>query len=185
MEKGIVTDSNLMTLSSGEKTHYYYNLKSIMADPEGISLIAELMLEKVRELGAKSVGGLEVAAIPLSTAIIMKAYQFEGMIIKGFYVRKQPKQHGLKKQIEGYPITPVVIVDDVLTTGESVSKAMDSVRQAGFNVAGVVCIVDRQEDNILKQNNVKYTSLFTHYDFKSFIDKEIEEKKKQDTQQLH
>lgn len=178
MEKGIVINSKPITLSSGLKTYYYYNLKKIMLDPKGADLLGDLLLEKVREFDAKSVGGLEVAAIPLSTAIIMKAYG-KNEILQSFIVRKQAKKHGLQSQVEGDLVKPVVVVDDVITKGESVKKAVDIIFNEGYKVAGVVCVVDREEENVLK-NTVKYASLFTHSDFKSYIDKQIEEKKKKE-----
>ena len=83
------------------------------------------------------------------------------------------------KQIEGMIIDPVVVVDDVLTSGKSIQKAMDAVEEHGYNVAGVVCILDREEkgiENVLKQNGVKYTPLFKHSDFKPFIDQRLNER---------
>ena len=62
-------------------------------------------------------------------------------------MRKQPKSHGLQKKIEGNLIEPVVIVDDVLTKGSSVMQALEAVMNEGFNVAGVVCIIDREDKN--------------------------------------
>jgi orotate phosphoribosyltransferase len=176
MEKGIVISNKPITLSSGLKTYYYYNLKRVMLDPTGAGLLGDLLLEKVREFGAKSVGGLEVAAIPLSTAIIMKAYG-KSEIIQSFIVRKNIKKYGLQSQVEGDLVKPIVVVDDVITKGESVKKAVDIIFHEGYKVAGVVCVVDREEENVLR-NTVKYESLFTHSDFKSYIDKQIGEKKK-------
>ncbi|MGH9986341.1 MAG: hypothetical protein ACRD8W_20555, partial [Nitrososphaeraceae archaeon] len=68
---------------------------------------------------------------------------------------------------------------DVLTSGKSIKKAMDAVEEHGYKVAGVVCILDRQEkgvENVLTQNGIKYTPLFKHSDFKPFIDQKLTEK---------
>jgi orotate phosphoribosyltransferase len=73
-------------------------------------------------------------------------------------------------------VDPVVIVDDVLTSGKSIQTAIDAVMEQGFRVAGVVCILDREETgvtNVLKQNGTKYTSPFKHSDFKPFIDQRL------------
>jgi orotate phosphoribosyltransferase len=76
----------------------------------------------------------------------------------------------------------VVVVDHVITTGWSVMQAIESVREEGVSVEGIVCIVDREIDegqNLLKQNNYKYSALFTHSEFKQCIEKEIKKKRKQ------
>ena len=103
--------------------------------------------------------------------------------LNGFFIRKEPKQYGLEKKIEGNMIPPVVLIDDVLTSGNSIMGAIEAVRSEGLNVKGVVLVIDREEraredkPNLLKQNNIKYSSLFKHSDFKSFIEEKLEEKR--------
>lgn len=172
--EAIVTCKDHITLSSGEKTHFYYDIKKIMGDPESLDLISELMFDEVRKLKARSVGGLEIGAIPISTGIILKARDNDTMITS-FTVRKKAKEHGMKNVIEGNLIPPVVIVDDVITKGRSVKEAMDAVRDMGKSVKGVVAIIDREEkkSNILKRNRIKYTTLFKHAEFKEFIEEKL------------
>jgi len=168
-------------LFSGVETDYYYDIRRVSLHPYGLSLIVDQLLEEVKKFHAKSVGGMASAAIPLSTAIMLKDSNF-GMYknsLTSFFVREMRKDHGLMKQIEGMIIDPVVVVDDVLTSGKSIQKAMDAVEEHGYNVAGVVCILDREEkgiENVLKQNGVKYTPLFKHSDFKPFIDQRLNER---------
>ena len=88
----------------------------------------------------------------------------------GFYVRKSLKQHGLQKKIEGNLQDPVVIVEDVMTTGNSIKQAMDAVMERGVSVNGVVCVIDREDPRNVLKDNIKYSSLFTHSDFKDFIE---------------
>jgi orotate phosphoribosyltransferase len=83
----------------------------------------------------------------------------------GFFIRKEAKGYGLQKRIEGNMIPPVVIVNDVITSGESVMKSIEAVNAEGITPKGVVCVIDREEagtPNVLKQNNIKYSALFKH-----------------------
>lgn len=177
--KGIVVLENEITLSSGEKTHYYYDIKKVSADPKGANLLGDLLVKEVEKYHAKSVGGLESGAIQISSSVVYKSSGKNRKGIYGFFVRKQAKTHGLQKRIEGYLIKPVVIVEDVITKGKSVMQAIETIRgEERVNIAGVVCVVDREDtENLLKENNIKYSSLFKHSDFKSFIETEIKKKK--------
>ena len=100
--------------------------------------------------------------------------------LSGFFIGRESKQYGLQKRIEGNVKPPIVLVHDVLTSGKSVMSAIEAVNKEGYSVEGVVFVIDRQEgeSNLLKQNNIKYSSLFKHSDFKSFIETEIKKKKK-------
>jgi orotate phosphoribosyltransferase len=165
-------------LFSGIESDYYYDLRKVSHHPYGLRLIAGQLLEIIKKTEAKSIGGLASAAIPLSTAIVLEDSNFGDYrnSLTGFYVREVPKDHGLMKQIEGMIRNPVAIVDDVLTSGNSIKKAIDAVEENGYSVAGVVCILDRQEKgvaNVLVQNGIKYTSLFNHSDFKPYIDHKL------------
>jgi len=176
-ENAIVVDASGgegITLSSGIKSPFYYDLKKITFDPVGLSLITDLLYDEIVQLGVKSVGGLEIGAIPLTTAILMKDAQEGGGKLKGFVVRKKPKEHGLKYAVEGELRSPAIMVDDVLTTGASLKVAIDAVTSKGVLIRHVFCILDRQhENNELKKNHYKYHSLFVHADFKDFIDKKL------------
>jgi orotate phosphoribosyltransferase len=184
-EHGIVF--NHVTLSSTKESEYYYDLRRVSLHPDGAHLLADLLLEEVAKYSPKSVGGLELGAVPLATAIAMKSTMNGrlGVGIKSFIVRKNPKKHGLEKKIEGEIEPPIVVVDDVVTSGNSVMDAVTAVTKAGFNVAYVVCVIDREEEgitNVLKENRIEYSSLFTHSDFKSFIEERL--KKNQQNQKI-
>ena len=169
----IVTRKELITLSSGEKTHFYYDIKTILGDPEALDLISDLMLEEVIKLKGRSVGGLELGAVPIATSIISKAYKND-IKVSSFTVRKKPKGHGMKNVIEGNLVHPVVIVDDVITKGRSISEAMAAVTDKGKSVRGVVAIIDREDkkSNALKRK-IKYVTLFKHSDFKEYIEEKL------------
>jgi orotate phosphoribosyltransferase len=168
-------------LSSNVETNYYYDIKRIALHPKGADLLAELLLEEMAQYTPKSVGGLEMGALPLATAIMLKSTS-AGRYRTGlnsFFIRKNPKKHGLEKKIEGKLTPPAVIVDDVITSGQSVMNAINAVNDLGYNVKAVVCVIDREEKgipNVLKQRKIKYSSLFKHSDFKSFIEEELRKK---------
>ena len=169
-----------VTLSSNKESEYYYDLKRVVLHPDGAHLLADLLLEEIAKYSPKSVGGLELGAVPLVTAIAMKSTMNgrSGVGIKSFIVRKNPKKHGLEKKIEGEIEPPIVVVDDVITSGNSVLDAVTAVVEEGFNVAHTVCVIDREEDgitNVLKERRIKYSSLFTHLYFKSFIEERLRE----------
>ena len=173
-------------LFSEIESEYYYDIKNIEFRPEGLHLLGDLLLEEIAKYGAKSVGGLEMGAVSLATAVVIKS-TWDGrydMGLNGFFIRKESKQYGLEKKIEGNVKEPVVIIDDVLTSGKSVMGAIEAVNKEGYTVKGVVIVIDRQEglgegkSNQLKQNNIKYSSLFKHSDFKSFIEEKLKKSNK-------
>ena len=170
-------------LFSKIKSQYYYDIKRISLQKEGAHLLAELLLSEIYKYGPKSVGGMEMGAVALVTAVVFKS-TMDGKYEKGlngFFIRKEAKGYGLQKRIEGNMIPPVVIVDDVITSGKSVMDSIEAVNAEGVTPKGVVCVIDREEagtPNVLKQNNIKYSSLFKHSEFKPFIEQKLEEKRR-------
>ena len=139
-----------ITLASGRKSDFYFNLKPTMLDPEGAALLAELTYEALKDDGLDYVGGLEMGAVPLAGAIAQLSW-IKGHPIAAFFVRKKPKEHGARLAVEGLAKGEslqgkrVVIVEDVTTTGGSALKAVEAVREAGGEVALVLTMVDREE----------------------------------------
>lgn len=146
-------------LFSKVKSQYYYDIKRISLQKEGANLLAEMLLTEIYKYGPKSIGGIEMGAVALVTAVVLKS-TMDGKYEKGlngFFIRKEAKGYGLQKRIEGNMISPVVIVDDVITSGESVMKSIEAVNAEGVTPKGVVCVIDREEtgtSNVLKQNNI-------------------------------
>ena len=159
-------------LSSGLLSKYYVDCKSLMASPKGRALVAELAYETVKHLPFEHVGGLETGAIAISTTVSDYAFRENSEQAWGtFFVRKQPKEHGLRNLIEG-PVNAgdrVLIVDDVLTSGGSIIKAVNAVREADLKVEYALVIVDREEQNgraYLESNGLTLHSLLTISDLR-------------------
>jgi orotate phosphoribosyltransferase len=139
-----------ITLASGRKSDFYFNLKPTMLDPEGAALLAELTYEALKDDNLDFVGGLEMGAVPLAGAIAQLSW-LKGHPIAAFFVRKKPKEHGARLAVEGLAKGEslqgkrIVIVEDVTTTGGSALKAAEAVREAGGEIVLVFTMVDRDE----------------------------------------
>lgn len=152
------------TLASGKKASYYLDGKQITLDSAGARLIAEGILDLLKDDLPKAVGGMAIGADPITAAVITVA-GVRGMSLKGFLVRKETKDHGIKRHVEG-PVSPgddVVIVEDVVTTGGSSLEAIERVLAFGLKVKRVVAIVDRMEGGAaaFAARGYEFTSLLT------------------------
>jgi orotate phosphoribosyltransferase len=131
-------------LSSGSTSDYYIDCRTTTLDASGARLVGEVFLEEIREQGweADAIGGLTMGADPIVVAVAVTSGT-----IHGFLVRKAEKQHGTGQRIEGFREkgARVVIVDDVCTTGSSTVQAIEVAREFGFEVVGVMCLVERQD----------------------------------------
>ena len=161
-----------VTLASGRKSDFYFNLKPTMLDPEGATLLAELTYEALKDDQLDFVGGLEMGAVPLAGAIAQISW-IKGHPIAAFFVRKKPKEHGARLAIEGLAAGEdlqgkrVVIVEDVTTTGGSAMKAVEAVREAGADVVLVLTMVDREEgaNDTFSQAGLPFRSLYKATEF--------------------
>jgi len=131
-------------LSSGGTSDYYVDCRATTLDARGAQLTGQVFLEEIREQGWEpdAIGGLTMGADPIVVAVAVTSGT-----LHGFLVRKAEKQHGTGQRIEGFRENGarVVIVDDVCTTGASTVQAIEAAREFGFEVAGVMCLVERQE----------------------------------------
>jgi len=131
-----------VTLTSGRTAQYYVDAKRVILLPEAFMLIGALVAERARACDASAVGGVPVSAIPVACATLAAPQP----PARAFIVRKEPKEHGLQRWIEGPSLDPgerCVIVEDVVTTGGSTITAVERVRSEGLTVAGVVSVLDR------------------------------------------
>jgi orotate phosphoribosyltransferase len=159
-----------VTLSSGLKSNFYIDCKQVSFDAEGAALIGELFHMMIEELAptAVAVGGLTLGADPLATATSILGFQ-AGKPRATFIVRKEPKGHGTNQWVESTTLAagaPVVILEDVVTTGASTLRAIERSRLAGFTVLHAIGLVDRQEGGYEAVcAEAPLTTLFTKRDF--------------------
>ncbi len=158
-------------LSSGGTSDYYVDCRTTTLDARGSKLTGKVFLEEIRKRRwrAQAIGGLTMGADPIVVAVALTSGK-----INGFLVRKAEKQHGTGKRIEGFSEkgARVVIVDDVCTTGASTVQAIEAAREFGFEIVGVMCLVEREEANgrpSVEQAAApaKFVSIFTASDVRS------------------
>ena len=162
-------------LSSGETSEHYVNCKPVILDSRGLWLTSHLLLKTI-EHDAKAVAGLTLGADPLVSGVAMASYGYWAkrdvrfMVDGALIVRKEPKGHGTQAWIEG-PVLPegskVTVLEDVITTGGSSFFAVEKLRDAGYVVERIVCIVNRQEGGreFLESKGLRLISLFQLEDF--------------------
>ncbi len=142
-------------LASGATSKYYLDMKPTTFDPEGATLIAEIICEMIAgDPEVRYIGGLELGAVPVVAACCV--ISLSNHPLQGFVVRKERKGHGTNKKIDGNfeGGATVILLDDVTTSGGSVLEAVAAVRAHGCTVKRVITIVDRQEgasENLAKE----------------------------------
>ena len=156
-------------LASGDVSDYYIDGRMTAVFSEAAHLIGEVLYEHTRDLNIDAIGGLEVGAVPLTTAAVI-SYHLHGRKMEGFWVRDKVKAHGTQKLVEGnlQRGARVVIVDDVITKGSSAIKAVKEAQNLDCQVVLVLSLVDRLQGagELLKENGIEnYQSVFTLRDF--------------------
>jgi len=133
-----------VTLSSGRPADYYVDLRRVTLSAESAPLVGRVLLELTADWDYDAVGGLTMGADPVATSM-MHAAAAQGRLLDAFVVRKEAKQHGLQRQVEGPAIAGrrVLVVEDTSTTGGSPLAALEAVRAAGATPVGVAVIADR------------------------------------------
>jgi orotate phosphoribosyltransferase len=130
-----------VVLTSGATAQYLVDAKRAILRPAGFAALGELVAEQARALGVTAVGGMTMGADPIACAALAG-----GADVKAFFVRKETKQHGLARRIEGPPLEPgerCLLVEDVVTTGGSTVRAIEAVVEEGHEVCGILAICDR------------------------------------------
>ncbi len=170
--KSFSAGSNV-ALVSGRSSSFYFDMKPTMLDPEGAHLIATLILDALAGAEVDLVGGLEMGAVPLATAVAAASHA-RGRPLPAFFVRKQAKEHGARKLVEG--LAPgesladkrVAVLEDVTTTGGSAIKAIAALKAEGAVIDRVISVVDRLEgaaDNF-RAAGIPFTAILTAADFR-------------------
>jgi len=159
-------------LVSGKESNYYLDMKPTMFNPEGADALSEMILDRLTEMTVDYVGGLALGAVPLISTITMLSHR-RGYPISGFFVRKDVKDHGTKKLVEGLARGETlsgkraVILDDVTTTGGSAMIAVESAKNLGAEIVLVLSIVDREEGaaEFYRAQGIPFAALFTASEF--------------------
>lgn len=159
-------------LSSGRRSQYYYNGKRGTLQPRTAQVIGRVVLDMIEAAGAEAIGGLEIGSIPISQSVALASLGSEKEI-PAFIVRKEQKQHGIRDRVaEAFPedgaehlLRPgrrVAIVDDVITTGGSIDKAIEVVEELGCKVVIIIALVERHEGggDTLRQRGYNFQRLF-------------------------
>lgn len=151
-------------LSSGQKSSYYINGKQVTLHPQGATAIARLLLAQFPS-NTQAVAGLTLGADPIVSAVSVVSV-YENRPIPALIIRKEAKGHGTMAYIEGLtlpPGTPVVVLEDVVTTGQSALKAVERLKNAGYSVSKVMALVDRQQggEQLYKSAGLNFQSIFT------------------------
>jgi orotate phosphoribosyltransferase len=156
-------------LASGKKSKFYLDMKPTMFHPEGANLLSDLIFERIQDLKPDYVGGLEMGAVPLVSAINLLS-QMRNQPISGFFVRKEVKDHGTKNRVESAGEIKgkrVVILEDVTTSGSSAMQAVKAVQAEGANVLLILSMVDREEGatEFFAKEKLPFDSLFRVSEF--------------------
>jgi orotate phosphoribosyltransferase len=160
-----------VVLASGKESDFFIDCKQTVLTAEGHALVGELMLDALAELPAcDAVAGVELGGCPLASAVALTSH-LRGAPKDAVYVRKDAKDHGSKRDIEGDTRlasgASLVILEDVTTTGGSTLKAVEKLRAAGYRVSGVVALVDRLEGGreAIEAAGLPFVALYTRRDF--------------------
>ena len=159
-----------VVLASGKESDFFIDCKQTALTAEGHALIGALMFEDAMKLKADAVAGVELGGCPLASAVAQVSFA-KGSPLDAIYVRKAAKDHGSQRMVEGdtrlVKGSRVVLLEDVVTTGGSTIRAMQTLRLAGHQVVGVLALVDRLEGGreAIEGAGVSLTALFTRRDF--------------------
>ena len=157
-------------LSSGRSSKYLFQLRQTTMSPEGAALIGDIIVDYMNKVGLSCVGGLEMGAVPVVCAVSAMSF-VKASPKDAFFVRKAAKEHGARERIDGHVQegAGTLIIDDVATSGGSILKAIDGLKEEKVNcsISKALVIVDRQEgasENLAK-SGIELVSIFKKEDF--------------------
>lgn len=156
------------TLASGATSEFFFDLKPTMLHPLGATLIAERIVRLIESHPVDAVGGMAIGAVPIIACVVARSYRSE-MPLLGCYVRKAAKDHGIQQLIDGLDVTGlrVMLVEDVTTTGGSLLKAANAIRDGGGSISHAITVVDRLEGGAahLADYGITLLPILTRKDF--------------------
>jgi orotate phosphoribosyltransferase len=160
-----------VVLTSGRESDFFIDCKQAVLTAEGHALVGDVMLETLTRFPAcAAVAGVELGGCPLASAVALTSFQ-RGAPLDAVYVRKDAKEHGSKRTLEGNTRLPagsaVALLEDVVTTGGSTLRAAAKLKDAGYAVVGVVALVDRLEGGreAIEADGLAFTAVYTRTDF--------------------
>jgi len=155
-------------LASGRRSNYLFQLRQTTLHPEGSHLIADIIVDFMQREGVDQIGGLELGAVPVVTAVALVSH-LKAYPVAAFFVRKTVKEHGARELINGYLTdgSETLIIDDVTTTGGSILKAVAAVAEKKCVVRKALSIVDREEGATeeLARSGIQLFSILRKSDF--------------------
>ena len=155
------------TLASGKQSPYYFDSKLLTLHPEGARFVAAQLTKKLQDEGIEFIGGTAYGAIPIVASVVLYSQLNGGPQIQAFYHRKEAKGHGNNATVDGRQPpkgTRVAILEDVVTTGDSLLKAINLAEGLGCKVTDAIVLVDRNEESgrqVIEEKGYKFWSLFT------------------------
>jgi orotate phosphoribosyltransferase len=151
-----------VTLSSGREADWYLDLRRLALHHVGGPLIGRVLLDLTADWSYEAAGGLTLGADPVATAMLHASAASAGRPLDAFIVRKEGKAHGLQRRIEGPDVAGrrVLALEDTSTTGASVLTAVDALREAGAEVAGVAVVVDRGAGDTIRAAGLAYRAAY-------------------------
>jgi len=154
-------------LASGRESDYYLDLRRVTLDSRGAALIGEILFKRFNDIQYDAIGGPAVGAVPIVGAVLNYA-GLKGVDLKGFFARKEAKDHGTGKLIEG-PVEPgdrAIVVEDTTTTAGNLIRTCNAAKDFGLVIVKVVVIVDRLEgaSEKMKSAGYDYEALITTTD---------------------
>jgi|NGEPerStandDraft_9_1074522.scaffolds.fasta_scaffold61609_1 orotate phosphoribosyltransferase len=172
IKKDAVSQGEDVTLSSGKKSNLYVDSKMVTLSPKGAFLTGMVLTDALKDVDFDAIGGMTIGADPIVGAFAAISYNTSNRDKSTFIIRKEPKKHGKQKYIEG-PLKPkskVVIIDDVTTTGESILKSINVIKNnTDCKIVKIISLVDRLEgaSEALKEKGYVLESIFTKHDLLS------------------
>ena len=172
VDEKCLTVGRSYTLTTGRQSAFYFDCKKAMLDGQCLGLIADAFLEEAGKLSPipTAIGGLTMGADFIVAAVIQRAFQTGNPLTLGSIVRKEKKKHGAGNRIENElpKGTPILVVDDVVTTGSSTVTACDAFVAAGYDVVGIVALVDRESggcETLARRYGCPVGAIFRKRDF--------------------